>query len=1096
MLCCIALISFINPPPPPGAVKLLDAGLYWPGLELPKVSDLKPFWKAQAPVAAIIFYRALIIGDNLSPIKAIIKELCQQGLNPLPIYVGSLKDPLSAKIVEGLFQESSPDIILNTTGFAVSAYGDSQAQNPLLAPNCPVLQVILSGSDEQTWEEQTQGLTARDLAMNVVLPEIDGRLITRALSFKKFSDRLELVQTRTVSYQEKADRIRFTCKLASAWARLRRIPNSRKKIAIILANYPNKDGRLANGVGYDTPESTQVLMSALDREGYHVDPVPKVGQEIMDILQAGPTNVLHDVPKPGEHRLDLDDYRAFLTTLDPAIVAEIMERWGPPETDPFVSEGAFHLGVHQFGHVVVAIQPARGYNIDPKDSYHDPDLVPPHNYLAFYFWIREIYGADCVIQNGKHGNQEWLPGKSVALSETCYPEIVLGPMPLIYPFIVNDPGEGAQAKRRSTAVIIDHLTPPMARAESYGSHRELEGLIDEYYLAMGMDQRRAKVLREQILTLSQSSEIAADCGLSEELSETETLNILDTYLCELKESQIRDGLHILGRPPEKRQRHELLVSLTRLPRGIGQSQKNSLIRALAEDLQLGDFDPLDCEFGSPWEGPRPDILVKQSGDPWRSLGDTVERLEFCALEMVETLDHHPDLPQTSAVLREIAEDIEPRLVASGVQEIQSAIKALDGEFVQPGPSGAPTRGRIDVLPTGRNFYSVDNRTVPTPTAWELGRRSAELLVERHVQDHGNWLKAMGLSVWGTSNMRTGGDDIAQALALIGARPVWDAANGRVTGFDIITAAELGRPRVDVTLRISGFFRDAFPAQIDLFDSAVRAIADLEEEEDDQNPIKAARKSEVERLVKSGLDPNEATRRASFRVFGSKPGAYGAGLQVLIDEKFWEAQSELAENYIAWGGYAYGSGIQGQSEEQQFRERLGSLEAVVQNQDNREHDLLDSDDYYQFEGGMTAAVSHLKGEAPQVYHNDHSRPERPRINTLDYEIGKVIRSRVANPKWIEGVMRHGYKGAFEMVATVDYLFAFAATTNAVKDHHFQLAYDAYLGNEEVRTFIQQTNPAGLNEMASRFREAIDREIWRPRSNSAYRDILDLCHNSSD
>ncbi|MGI9379229.1 MAG: cobaltochelatase subunit CobN, partial [Methyloligellaceae bacterium] len=1078
-----------------GAVKLLSAGLYWPELDLPKVPDLKPFWTANAPVAAIIFYRALIIGDNFSPIKALITELCRQGMNPLPIFVGSLKDPLSAQIVEGLFQESRPDVILNTTGFAVSAYGDPQGFNPLLGPDCPVLQVILSGSDEQTWEEQTQGLTARDLAMNVVLPEIDGRLITRALSFKKFSNRLEHVQTRIVSYQEKDDRIQFTCALASAWARLGKITNHEKKIAIILANYPNRDGRLANGVGFDTPESTQVLLAALNSAGYHVDPVPATGQEIMDILQTGPTNDLSNPPRRSEQWLTLESYQSFLETLNPEIVAEITERWGIPADDPYVSEGAFQLAVHQFGNVVMAIQPARGYNIDPKDSYHDPDLVPPHNYLAFYIWLRDIFNADCVIQNGKHGNQEWLPGKSVALSETCYPEIALGPVPLVYPFIVNDPGEGAQAKRRSTAVIIDHLTPPIARAESYGTHQELEGLIDEYYLAMGMDQRRAKLLRKRILTLSQSSEIAADCGLTQELSEAETLNILDTYLCELKEAQIRDGLHILGRPPVERQRHELLVSLTRLPRGIGQKQKPSLLRALAEDLKLGEFDPLDCEFGDPWEGPRPEALVKLSGDTWRSHGDTVERLELYALELVETRDHHPDLPLASTVLREITEDIDPRLVESGEQEINSALKALDGRFVPPGPSGAPTRGRIDVLPTGRNFYSVDNRTVPTPTAWELGRRSAELLVERHVQDHGNWLRTMGLSVWGTSNMRTGGDDIAQALALIGARPVWDTANGRVTGFEVITSAELGRPRVDVTLRISGFFRDAFPTQIDLFDSAVRTIADLEEEEDDQNPIKGNKNSEVERLIQSGLPQDEAARRASFRIFGSKPGAYGAGLQVLIDEKFWEAQSELAENYIEWGGYAYGSGVHGQSEEQQFRTRLETLEAVVQNQDNREHDLLDSDDYYQFEGGMTAAVTHIRGETPQVYHNDHSRPERPKINTLDYEIGKVVRSRVANPKWIEGVMRHGYKGAFEMVATVDYLFAFAATTNAVKNHHFQMAYDAYLGDEEVRAFILQSNPAGLNEMAARFKEAIDRDIWHPRSNSAYRDIHDLCHNSS-
>ena len=435
----------------------------------------------------------------------------------------------------------------------------------------------------------------------------------------------------------------------------------------------------------------------------------------------------------------------------------------------------------------------------------------------------------------------------------------------------------------------------------------------------------------------------------------------------------------------------------------------------------------------------------------------------------------------------LEDGLRPAVEACGGEEIAGLLTGLDGRFVAPGPSGAPTRGRPDVLPTGRNFYSVDTRTVPTPAAWTLGWKSASLLIETYRQDHGSWPRAMAVSAWGTSNMRTGGDDIAQGLALMGVRPTWDAASRRVTGFEVLPADVLGRPRVDVTLRVSGFFRDAFPALIDLFDSASRAVAALDES-DAVNPAVANRRAEIEALVADGVAEAEAERRAGFRVFGSKPGAYGAGLQALIDEKGWSDDGDLARAYVAWGGYAYGGGVGGETAHGAFETRLRGTDAVIHNQDNREHDLLDSDDYYQFEGGMTAAVRVLSGAQPTVYHNDHSRPETPRIRTLEDEIGRIVRARVVNPKWIAGVMRHGYKGAFEMAATVDYLFAFAATAKCVRDHHFDAVFDAYLNDDEVRAFLEQNNPAALAEMAARLKEAQDRGLWRPRRNDT-RDLLD-------
>ncbi|MHA1597792.1 MAG: cobaltochelatase subunit CobN, partial [Alphaproteobacteria bacterium] len=618
----------------------------------------------------------------------------------------------------------------------------------------------------------------------------------------------------------------------------------------------------------------------------------------------------------------------------------------------------------------------------------------------------------------------------------------------------------------------------------YGPLADLELLVDEYYEAAGVDPRRLKVLKTEILTLTAATGLDADCGMVGADNEDEAFAQLDNYLCELKEMQIRDGLHVFGQSPEGRLLADLLVALVRVPRGSGEGGDASLLRALGDDLELG-FDPLDCEMGKAWNGPRPDALDGEN--KWRSHGDTVERLEHLAVKLV-TGEATSDAAwtRTAAVLENLNEKIRPAVAACGDAEIAGLLTGLDGRFVAPGPSGAPTRGRPDVLPTGRNFYSVDTRTVPTPAAWTLGWKSATLLIEHHMQEHGAWPRTMALSAWGTSNMRTGGDDIAQGLALMGVKPTWDAASRRVTGFEILPTSVLDRPRVDVTLRVSGFFRDAFPALIDLFSSAAGAVAALDEPESD-NPLAARVAQETARLIDEGADVDTARTRAGYRVFGSKPGAYGAGLQALIDEKGWDTQADLAKAYVAWGGYAYGEGAGGAAEHGLFEARLSSVEAVIHNQDNREHDLLDSDDYYQFEGGITAAISDLSGERPQVYHNDHSRPETPRIRTLEDEIARVVRARVVNPKWIEGVMRHGYKGAFEMAATVDYLFAFQATANCVSDHHFDAVFEAYLGDELVRDFLVEHNPAALKEMADRLLEAQTRGLWTPRLNST-REIL--------
>ncbi len=1058
---------------PPAAAPLLRAGLYWPGAAAADLATVQAQWTPGAPVAAVVFYRALVQGAGLQPVNRLVRGLLRRGLNPLPVFVASLKDPVSAATLEALFAEAPPAVVLNATSFAVGTPGGA-AGTVLDAPGRPVLQTILSGGTEDAWAAAAQGLSARDIAMNVALPEVDGRIVTRAVSFKGEAYFDDATECPIAGYRARGDRVDFVADLAANWARLGATPAAERRVALILANYPNRDGRLANGVGLDTPQATVDVLAALAGAGYGVRGAPDDPAALMAAIQAGPTNWLTDrARRTGGARLSLADYQIDYGQLPYDVRRRIEERWGPPEDDPFYTPGEvdcghFALSILQYGNVVVGVQPARGYNIDPEATYHAPDLVPPHNYLAFHFWLRHQFRAQAVVHMGKHGNLEWLPGKAVALSAECFPEVALGPLPHIYPFIVNDPGEGTQAKRRAQAVIVDHLTPPLTRAETYGPLRDLEALVDEYYEAAGVDPRRIGHLRGQILELMAASGLDTDAGIIEGDDADSRLAKLDAYLCELKEAQIRDGLHIFGTAPTGRLRRDLVVALARVPRGAGAA---SLHRALAADLSLG-FDPLDCDMAAPWAGPKPAALAGLSADPWRSAGDTVERLEMLAAALVEGAARPPG-PESAAVMAEVRDRLGPAVDASGPAEMAALLTALDGRFVAPGPSGAPTRGRPDVLPTGRNFYSVDSRAVPTRAAWELGWKSASLLVERHAQEHGDWPRHMALTAWGTANMRTGGDDIAQALALLGVKPRWDEGSRRVTGFEVLPAGVLGRPRVDVTLRISGFFRDAFPAQVDLVASAAEAVMRLDEPEE-VNPAAARFRAEAPEL---GED------RAAWRVFGAKPGAYGAGLQAMIDERLWRDPGDLAEAWLSWGAYAYGKGAEGAPARDSLTARLSRTEAVVQNQDNREHDILDSDDYYQFEGGMAATVEHLRGQAPAIWHNDHSRPERPVIRSLSEEVGRVVRARAVNPKWIEGVKRHGYKGAFEIAATVDYLFAFAATTHAVRDHHFDLVHAAYLEDDDTRAFLEEANPAALREIAQRMEEAAERGLWRPKSNSA-------------
>lgn len=1069
---------------PPVAVHVPQSWLADDAGHLPGLDDLQARWTPGAPVAMLVFYRSHLLAANTEAFDLMADALLARGLNPLPLALESLKDGLCLQTLRSLCLTHQVQIILNTTAFAaLGEHARTGEAADALAGDIPVLQVIASGSNREDWLADSQGLRPRDIAMQVVLPEMDGRIMTRAMSFKGLAHRCELTQTDVISYQAEPDRVAWIAELAWRWCRLRSKPAAQKKAALILANYPGSEARMGSGVGLDTPESVMALLEQLTRDGWNLgdaSALPASGLALMEQLQQGIANDPGKWPlRPASQGYSLQSYRQRLDQLPGDMAQAIAERWGAPEQDPMLRDGWFMIAGLQLGHVFVGIQPAR--SLDGRNdyaSYHDAELVPPHHYLAFYFWLRDVFGVDAMVHVGKHGNLEWLPGKSLALSQQCWPDAILGPLPHVYPFIVNDPGEGAQAKRRSQAVIIDHLMPPLTRAENHGPMQELERLVDEYYEALLVDLRRSGMLRKQILDCARQQDLLRELGLetagAQPDADEQLLERIDAYLCELKETQIRDGLHIFGRSPQGQLREYTLLSLARYPGSGGNEQ--GLLNALAADLLPAmDWNPLDMDAAAPWNGPRPAALQQQDAGAWRHGGDTRERLELLALQLIARPELAHDWPHTLQVLTRIEQQIAPSLDACGPQELLQFSRALQGRFVPPGPSGSPSRGRCDTLPTGRNFYTVDTRAVPTQTAWALGQQSAQRLLERYLQEHGEYPQAIGLSVWGTATMRTGGDDIAQAFALIGVRPKWAAGSQRVTDFEIIPAVGLRRPRVDVTLRISGFFRDAFPNVVQMFDAAVRAVAELDEDAED-NPIRSRMLRDTQTAMDQGLSADAAREQALWRVFGAPTGSYGASMHEMLRTGQWTDVGDFARHYLHWGAYAYGQQADGVPARAALERRLQALDVVLQNQDSREHDLLDSSEYYQHQGGMVAAVRHLGGGEPAIYHGDHGNPQSAKIRSLAEEIGRVVRARVTNPKWIAGAMRHGYKGAFEMAATVDYLFGFDATTALVSDQHYAMVTQAYVEDESVRQFLRQHNPQALGDIVSRLLEAIDRGMW--------------------
>ncbi|MGI8552345.1 MAG: cobaltochelatase subunit CobN [Dehalococcoidia bacterium] len=1230
-------------------------GVYHPDVPQGTVEAWQARRKLGRPVLGVLFYRSHLLSGNTDFIDAIVRAGERAGMDILPIYAYSLKEPTDAPTPDTrhptpsssvpaplayFIENGRPfvDVILCTMSFAM---GGVNPDGPTLSDwsievleqlDVPVLQAITASSSRAQWEASQRGLSPVDTAMNVAIPEFDGRIITVPISFKENVSRPAQQANSTpavIRYVPDEERIARVIGLARRLAVLRSKPNEEKRIALVLTNQAARASRIGNAVGLDAPASLLRLFAAMRTAGYQIEQVPESGDALIHALIercSYDLEILTEAQLAGAvARVPERQYQRWFADLPGKNQGEMIGQWGAPPGEAYVHENAIALAGLEFGNVAVFLQPPRGYGMDPNAIYHLPDLPPTHNYHALYRWLRDPEGwaADAIVHVGKHGTLEWLPGKASGPGPTDYPDQFLGELPLIYPFIINDPGEGAQAKRRTHAIVVDHMTPPMTSAGLYGDLAEMGQLVDEYYQMEMLDPAKLPLLQRQIwdviqranldselnTLLNQSSpdhthewdptltEDGAPVSMSEMRGKdfAHLLQEIDGYLCELAGAQIRDGLHILGQLPEGEQLVELLVHLVRLPNLDVPSLPDAVADALglsgerlrAEPGALlvpspefrvpaSEFTVLSSQFSVPDFAGEPQIIGSAvQGDSQRPAatdGIMHESPSSCSLTGGSTshlplppelgergpgiggqlaanlscLDTFPSQPARSGkmaggigfppellrgcerplhtasdlielidercrlLLRALAEtDFDPSTVPGVVasllpavltepqqvrqtldfvctrlmpnlrrndEEIEHILSALDGRYVPAGPSGAPTRGMAHVLPTGRNFYAVDPRALPSMAAWRVGSQLADEVIKRHLHDEGRYPECVGISIWGTSAMRTHGDDIAEVFALLGVRPRWQPENRRLLGVEAIPLAELGRPRIDVVCRISGFFRDAFPHLIAAIDEAVRLVASLDEPPE-QNYVRKRVLEERTRLQESGLNREEAERRAGYRIFGCKPGTYGAGILPLIDERNWQGVADFAEAYINWGGYAYTAEEFGTDAREDFQQQLGAVAIAVKNQDNREHDIFDSDDYLQYHGGMIATIRALTGRAPHRYFGDSADPRSAKVRDLKEEAARVFRSRVVNPKWIESIRRHGYKGGLEMASTVDYLFGYDATADVVDDWMYARLTEAYVLDPAQRDFLRESNPWALRDIAGRLLEAAERGLWQ-------------------
>ena len=1078
-------------------------GIYHPDFD--HVPTLKEYLQSKCvagrPTVGLWFYQSLWQAGNTLFIDRLIEEIERQGANVIPVFLHAAKDVERGTkgaewVVENLFMKDGRpiiDVLISTLMFSLSIKpweGSDTGEGQEVARseewfikrlNVPVLKAIVTYNTLAEWNESLQGCSPMDISMGIAMPEFDGMLITVPVAARERTDIDPLTGARVIRFEPLPERTNKIVRLSLNWAKLRHIPNSQKKVAIIFHNYPPRDDRIGTAFGLDSPVSVLNIMKAMDDAGYTIERMPENGQALIEDVKSRLTldrrwRSPEELAKRAIDSVTEGDYKDWFEQLPVAVQEKMTSAWGEAPGKLFVHKKNLIIPGVINGNIFIGLQPPRGFLEDPAAIYHSPDHPIPHHYYAYYRWIRDVFRADLVMHIGKHGSLEWLPGKSVGLSDSCFPDIAISDLPNIYPYIINNPGEGTQAKRRSYCCIIDHLVPVMHNADAYDEMAELEVMLADYYQAASEDPSKLPTQKKMIWEKVCEAKLDHDLEVEEEEAFSDFdkfLEKLHEYLHEMADTQIRDGLHILGEPPEGSRLDEFLVALTRLANG----QVPSLRQSLAEAMGY-DYDYLLDNRGK---------IVSGS----KTCGQVIDDLNSLALRLVSGLHEQgfavgtiPELveeilgkrnPKIEKVLDYIATTLAPNIDAT-VDELSAILCASDGGFVSPGPSGAPTRGMADILPTGRNFYSVDPQAIPSQAAWKVGVAQADALLERYLEDEGCYPESLGMVIWGSPTMRTKGDDIAEVLCLMGVRPVWEERSGRVTGIELIPIEELQRPRIDVMLRISGFFRDAFPNIVHLVDRAVELVAE-QKEPPEQNFLAKHVSADISEKTAAGIDGEQAKTLACYRIFGCRPGAYGAGVSDAIDSKNWKDEKDLAEIYVKWGGYAYGRKNFGATVPDEFRRRLSRLDLTVKNEDTREYDMLDGDDFYSYHGGMIAAVKALKGELPRSYCGDSSDPDRVKTRSTVEETKHIFRARILNPKWIESMKHHGYKGAGDISRMVDIAFGWDATAEVLEDWMYEELANKYALDKDMQEWLKKVNPHALQNIAERLLEAVERGMWQ-------------------
>lgn len=1043
-------------------------GFYHPELSWEKYLETK--YCPEKPTIGLLFSRHEWVQNNLKKVDFLIREIEEQGANVIPVFSYSSRDldlgswGICRTVREYFFQGEKRliDVLLTSTAFPLTASQGLEDKEFLSKLGVPVLQGITSFSSREEWQENIAGLSATDVAVSIALPEFDGALITVPVATKEKNDS-------AIWYEPLAERCHKYVALALNWAKLGKKANKEKKIAIILHNYPPTNARIGNAVGLDTPESTCLLLQRLQLAGYLLDYLPTNGQELMQDLLKKVTNdrsfLSVEQARQAVGKVDKDQYQAWYQSFPESNQQQLAKDWGPAPGEVFNYEDQLLIPGTLNGNIFLAIQPPRGFGEEKSKIYHDPNLAPPHHYLAYYRWLRDVFQADAVIHLGKHGSLEWLPGKGAGLSEACYPDLAIADLPNIYPYIINDPGEGTQAKRRSYACIIDHLPPAMTVGGVYESLAEIERTLEEYQQMKSLQPEKSPVLINLLWEQAKESNLHRDLKLGEALlDEAEFLSKLEEYLEEIKYTPIRQGLHIFGQAPQGEKLREFYLALLRLDNG----EIPSLLEAVAAALQL----PLQSE--EVWQTSREMVeTVIQSQYTRRGQEKALELLQPKAKETSV-------FPKIIQSVQYLCSHLAPSLQLA-VREMDACLQALAGGYVDPGPSGAPTRGMADILPTGRNFYSVDPRAVPTRAAWQVGKTLAEELLARHWEETGKYPENIGMVLWSSPVMRNKGDDMAEILYLLGVEPVWESSSGRVVGLNPIPLDQLGRPRLDVTVRISGLYRDTFPQGIELLDRAVELVAALDEPEE-MNYLRKHILADLAKFLAQGNSLEEAQERASYRIFGCSPGAYGAGIGKVLQEGNWQDLADLRQVYVTWGAFAYGRKTYGKVCPEEFTSRLSQLDLTFKNEDNRELNILDGDDYNAYHGGMIAAVRSLRGEAPKSYCGDSSNPKAVKIRALDEEIKLIFRSQVLNPQWIRAMQEHGYKAAGDFSALVSHCFEWDATSETMEDWMYDNLAEKYALDQEMQEWMKKVNPWALHSISEKLLEAIQRGMWEAKEST--------------